>query len=366
MKRKALVFALILCVVCVFGGNAMAVDVEESLAEELELDRLEQSLPEDAAETMDGLSVMESLDVDEGMSRIISSIKNVLGRTMKSSAKNGAAILLIALLCSMVSAVFGVKQDYTELAAVLAIAAIAVTDAGSFITMGSRAIDELNTFSKMLLPTLTACAAAGGAVTSAAAKYAATVMFLDIMISAVNVVIMPLIYAYLAASVAGAALGGEGLSGAAGLIRWICVTVLTVIVIAFTSYLSITGIVSSTADASAVKAAKFTISASLPVVGGMISDAADALLSGAGMVKNAVGIFGLLTVSAVCITPFVHLGINYLIYKAAAGLSSTIAGGRISKLIGSIGTAFGMTLGVVGASAIMLYISIISVIKAVV
>ena len=59
------------------------------------------------------------------------------------------------------------------------------------------------------------------------------------------------------------------------------------------------------------------------------------------------------------------LGIQYLLYKVSASISGAIADSRISNLIGDIGTAFAMTLGLVGASAVMLFIAIISMVKAV-
>lgn len=64
-----------------------------------------------------------------------------------------------------------------------------------------------------------------------------------------------------------------------------------------------------------VKAAKFTMSSLVPVVGGILSDAAETVLAGAGILKNAVGVFGMLAVLAMCVVPFLQLGIHYLAYK---------------------------------------------------
>ena len=54
-----------------------------------------------------------------------------------------------------------------------------------------------------------------------------------------------------------------------------------------------------------------------------------------------------------------------LAQQAAAALAAAFADKRISGLISELGGVFGMVLGVVGASALMLFISIISVTKAV-
>ena len=64
----------------------------------------------------------------------------------------------------------------------------------------------------------------------------------------------------------------------------------------------------TSADAAAIKTAKMAISRAVPVVGGILADAADSVLAGAGAVKNTVGAAGLLAVLAVCLLPLMRLG----------------------------------------------------------
>ena len=212
---------------------------------------------------------------------------------------------------------------------------------------------------------LTAAAAAGGAVTSAAAKYAATALFMDILMTAARNLLLPLAYVCLAARTASAALDSPAIDGASKLISKLTAIATTAIMTAFTAWLGITGAVTGAADAVTARAAKTAISAALPVVGGVISDAASTVVAGAGLLKNAVGAFGLIAAASVCLAPFLALGLRYLCYKAAAALAAAFADKRVSGLISELGGVFGMVLGVVGASALMLFISIISVTKAV-
>lgn len=53
-------------------------------------------------------------------------------------------------------------------------------------------------------------------------------------------------------------------------------------------------------------------------MGGIISDAAETVLAGAGMLKNTVGVFGMLAILAACAYPFLQLGVQYLLYKLTA------------------------------------------------
>jgi stage III sporulation protein AE len=366
-KMRKVAFILIIC--CALAGltapAAMGIDVGESQARALKLDELERSAPAEAGEVLGKMSVMDSLKPEGRLEKLFASAASALRGIVAQSLKSVTALVAAAALCGAAGAAFGDSgSKYAELAAVLAVSAVSVGGVRSFIGMGARTLDDLDAFAKMLIPTLAAAAAGGGAVASSAAKYAATMMFVNISVALSKNVVMPLIYAYTAASVADAAVGGGVLRGVAELAKWLAKTVMTVSALAFVAYLTIVGAASGPGDELAMRAAKTAISA-LPVVGGIAADAASAVVAGAAALRNAIGIFGALTVAGVCILPFLRLGIHYLLFKAAGGLSGAFAGGRISGLIGDIGAAFGMTLGMTGAAAVMIFISIISITRAV-
>ncbi|MDR0862038.1 MAG: stage III sporulation protein AE [Oscillospiraceae bacterium] len=360
-----IIIAAALTLLC--AATALAADAEstaQAQADALELDKL--TLPDSARDIIGDMDVMDGLDAERGLAKLWSGIKGAIGGNIGGAMRSAAVIVLIAAVSGTANAAFGGKGgDYATLAGVLAIAAVCLTSVGTFVGMSEQVMDEMSAFSKLLLPTLSAAATASGALTSAAVKYAATVMFLNVMMSVAKSVIMPLIYAYSALSVGEAALGSDALGGAAALIKWLAKTALTVMVVAFVAYISLVGVIAGASDAVAVRAAKVTISTVLPVVGSILADAADTVLSGAAIIKNAVGIFGMLAVTAICAAPFIKLGASYLLFKAAGGLAGALADSRIMKLVNSIGAAFGLALGMAGVAAVMLYISIIAVIRTV-
>jgi len=358
--RIIAVFCILLAVLPGIAAAAPA----EGMAEAFAIGDFERAVPDEAEEILDGLSPETGLETETIMNRLGNYLRDHVDDVLGGALKNAAAVLSAALFCSAAAALCE-KSDYAVLVGVLAISAAAVSDISSLMSVGRETLTELSAFSKVLLPTLASTAAASGAYTSAAAKYAASAMFIDLLITAAENVVIPLIYAYMAASVGAAALGGTALSGAASFLKWLAAGALTLITLSFTAYLSVTGLITGTADAAATRAAKTAVSAALPVVGGIISDAAGTVLIGASVLRNTVGVFGLAVVLAVCLLPFLRLGAGYLAYKAAAALSSAVADGRIAKLIGAVGTAYGLTLGTVGAAAVMLFISVISSVKAV-
>ena len=223
----------------------------------------------------------------------------------------------------------------------------------------------MNAFSRALLPCLTAAAAAGGMAGSAAAKYAATALAMDVLLSLTRTLLLPLAYALLAVRTAAAATGNAALDAAGKLIKWLAFTLTALVASGFTLYLSVTGAVAASADAAAARAVKTAVSTALPVVGGIISDAAGTLAAGAALLRSAVGVLGCAVAAAVCLAPFIALGARYLMYKAASVAASAFAPGPLAGLIADIGAVFALVLGVTGASAAMLFVGIISFVKAV-
>ncbi|MCF2596611.1 stage III sporulation protein AE, partial [Pseudoflavonifractor phocaeensis] len=82
------------------------------------------------------------------------------------------------------------------------------------------------------------------------------------------------------------------------------------------------------------------------------------------VLRGTVGAAGMLVVLAICLTPFLRLALQYLIYKGTAALCAAVALPRLSQLIDAIGGAFGVVLGMTGAAALVLLVSIVSALSA--
>ncbi|MDR3148406.1 MAG: stage III sporulation protein AE [Oscillospiraceae bacterium] len=286
-----------------------------------------------------------------------------LGGIFGVAFRSAAIVLIISILVGAASKLTTSGDKTVDLAGVLVISLLAVGDARTFMGLGRETIVGLSDFSKILLPALAAAAAASGAPASSAAQFAITALFMDILITVSKNILTPMIFCYLAAEIAGAASDSEIMSAAAGFLKWACATVLTIIVLAFVLFLSISGIVGNATDVAAIRVTKTAISTALPVVGGILTDAAGSVLAGAMTLRNTIGITGMASILTISLIPFLHLGAQYLLYKASSKLSAGVAGGRISKLVNGIASAFGLCLASVGACGLMLFFSLISMLS---
>ena len=98
------------------------------------------------------------------------------------------------------------------------------------------------------------------------------------------------------------------------------------------------------------------------MVGGVISDATETVLSGASLLRNSIGIFGMLCVTAICLVPFLRAGASYLCYKAGAAVLSPLCAGSLRQLLEGVGTGFGLLLGMLGTCCLILYLELVYVV----
>lgn len=354
---------MLLCIMLLFTHAAASSDLLQQGSETLGLDKLA-----DAAGAYSPSEEVPLVDLGEGLQDILDTGTAQLMGVVRKGVRSTVLLLAVVLLCALAQSTeesMGKSGglQVVSIVGTLAITAISVTDVRSLIGMGTTALNNMTTFSKILLPTMAVATAASGSPGAGAARQLATMLFSSVLMNLITQLLIPLVYGYIAACVAHAAVGNEGLKRVAGVLKWVTTSVLAALLLAFTGYLTVSGVVAGTADAVAVKAAKFTVSSMVPVVGGILSDAAETVLAGAGILKNSVGVFGMLVILSMCIIPFLQLGIHYLTYKLAAALAATVAESRISGLIDGIGGAFGLILGMTGSCALLLLISMVSAVS---
>jgi stage III sporulation protein AE len=177
--------------------------------------------------------------------------------------------------------------------------------------------------------------------------------------------LVPMVYVYLVLTVVHSALGNDWMKRLQNLVKSIMTWSLKSILYVFTAYISITGVVSGTTDQAAVKAAKLTISGMVPVVGGILSDASEAVLVGASVVKNTTGISGIMVIIAITVLPFLQIGLQYLCLKLTAAICDVFSDKQISSLIENFSGAVGFLLGMTGAMCLMFLISLVCFLRGV-
>ncbi len=300
-----------------------------------------------------------------GLLQILRDALMVLRPDLRDAARVCIGIVAVVMVVSALRSFGGMSAKTADLAGTVSVAVLLLKSAGTMIQLGAQTVAEISAYGRLLLPVMSAALAAQGGVTSSAALYTGTLIFDTALSSATEKLITPLIYLFLALSVAANSIGEELLKNLQGIVKWLMTWVLKTILYVFTGYIGMTGVVSGTTDAAALKAAKLTISGVVPVVGGILSDASEAILVSAGTVKNAAGIYGMFAILAIWIGPFLKIGTHYLLLKGTAALCAIFAPKQTTDLIADFSSAMGLLLAMTGTVCLLLMISTICFMKGV-
>ena len=81
------------------------------------------------------------------------------------------------------------------------------------------------------------------------------------------------------------------------------------------------------------------------------------------LVDKFVRLLGCSALAAVLLLPFLRAGLQYLLFKGAAGITAGLADKRLHKLLERLGEAMAMLLACIGSCGLMLFLSIYSLMK---
>ena len=221
---------------------------------------------------------------EEGLGAIWEHLAKNAGSILKGQLRGAASVLLATVLCGLVGGVqkgTGDTSRFLSMAGVLTVTLLTIGQLDTLMGAGTAVMEQMSTFSKALLPALAAASAVAGGAAGATVRQVATVFFADLLLELICGLLMPLVYLFVGTLAAGSSLGDRRLLAVAVAIKTICTKLLTGLLLAFTLYLTVSGIFAGTVDSVRVRLAKTAISGVVPVVGGIIAEASETVLVGA-------------------------------------------------------------------------------------
>lgn len=294
----------------------------------------------------------------EGLLRVGAAAVSVLSPALSQAAQCCLRVFGALALVGLVRQLSpGLSEKSMELAGTAAVTALLLEPSASMIGLAAQTVEELREYGKLLMPVMASALAARGGVTTSGALYVGTAALDTVLGAMMSAAVEPMLWAYLALSVASAAVGGGLVGQLRDLLRWLMEWAMKLTLYLFTGYMAVTGAVSGAADAAATKAAKIAISGAVPVVGGILSDAADTVLICAGALGSGAGVWGMLTVLAIFCAPALKIGCQYLMLKATAVLGSVMGSSGSAELVGDFATGMGLVMALVSIQTVLLLVS---------
>lgn len=350
-------------ITCFFCGNVHAdFDLQRSTEEIINTEDLKKSAPNDAVDMIGEKDAFDA-NIRDGTKNIFKSAVKKLTPTWRTALKQAVSLFAVAFLCGTIAPFIKQNNDCALSAVgvcgVAAIMAVSVTQTQSCVELCLDTVNSIGSFSSALLPTIASASVLSGHTVTGSMLSGVALTVTTVFIQLIKGIFAPVIYIYIAVTVANSVLDNGLMGSVASFIKGLTTGALKLGLIIYTTYSGISGAISAASDSSCIKTAKFAISGAIPVLGSAVSDATDSIMSGAAVIKNTVGVFGLLIILAICCVPFLKIAIYYLLYKICAAVSSIVTVKPICKALNGISDGFGMAMGILGTSSVLMFISIV-------
>lgn len=138
------------------------------------------------------------------------------------------------------------------------------------------------------------------------------------------------------------------------LFKWCVGLIFTLFFAVFT----IQGISAGTFDSLSIRTTKYTIKSYIPIMGGYLSDGMDLILSSTILIKNAVGLVGILMIISTIISPLLEIVVFSLLLKLVSAILQPMGNNKTSNFLMSTSKSITMLSSCIIAVGFMYLISV--------
>lgn len=350
----------------------MAADDPEiqSIIDSLDLAALEEQYNSE----MDTLNpITKGLSLNEFLNQLASgqmfieydSIFDFLGEMLKKGIYDSLPfiieILVITLIFSVLSVFnpgFGATFSSAHYAKYILVCGIAIGVFLNTFILGIESIDRITGFSTDYFPILFFLLTSIGGITSASILKPATAALTGFVSVFAKTFISPLLIVLCCITVLSGFTKTFKLDNMRELIKSVIKWAIGISSVIFLGCIAMQGLVSSTFDGITLKAAKYTIDKAVPIVGGVFSETMDMLIASSLIIKNAVGVVGVLVIVIMLLSPVMTMTVQYFLLKLASAVAEPLGSEDISKFLRSMSDVVLLQNAVLLTSGAMMLINI--------
>ncbi|MDR2654634.1 MAG: stage III sporulation protein AE [Oscillospiraceae bacterium] len=323
-------------------------------------------IPEESARYMKELGIDElslsallSLDTEE----VIKLVLKMAADYLNNIKGTFAALLGIVLIAAMMEALKDRLSKESagkvvDLLAALCLAGVAIVPVYSVMGRALSALKNSSNFITAMIPVLTGIMTAGGHVVSGAGYNVAIYGLAQVIAALGSAVLGPLAGIYLAFSVVSSVSGELNLKNAAKGIKSALSWMLGICSTIFVSVLTAQTALAGTADSVIAKTGRFVVGSAVPIIGSSLSDALSAIQGCLGLLKNVVGVFGVLSLVFIFAPVVVECLVWLGILNIAAFAADALAVGETGGLLRSVSGAVSLFITILIFSAVLLVVSL--------
>ncbi|GAB6876021.1 stage III sporulation protein AE [Thermaerobacter litoralis] len=274
---------------------------------------------------------------------------DILGALLRALAgevvTNGGLLLRLLVLAVLLAVLQAIENAFDNEAVAraayavtyLALIALALVSFRDALAVSQQAIQGLVDFLLASLPVLLTLMAGTGALATAGILHPLVVATAHTTSVIVGQWVLPLIFLAAVVDIAGHFPVGTSLSGVSRLLRQAALVLLGLAGTVFLTVVAIQGAAGTVADGIALRTAKYLVGTFIPVVGGMLSDSVELVVTSSLLLKNAVNLLGMLAVFALVVFPLLKLVALVFVYRLVAAAIQPVGPGHVTAALQSMG-----------------------------
>ncbi len=324
--------------------------------------------------------IIPGFNVDEIVSSLakgenIFSVQGILNKgigllagEIRETLKILVFVLAIGLLCTYLTNIqnsFGSKGvlDAAFFVCYLVIVGIAAAAFFQVIGCGKTLISNLSLFMRTMAPVALVTLTASGAVISAASFELILMGVIEVAEWLLETVFVPLILITAALSMV------NNLSqnfNAEKLVQFMNKTTkwgIGIVMTVFVGVMGLQGIVAGSADGLTVKVTKFAAGNLIPLVGGALSETVETVMNCSVVIKNAVGVAGIIMVVLIVAVPVIKVASCLIMFRLSAALLQPVCDKRIVKCISELADSMSAVFGLMMVVSVMFIIMLTIIIN---
>lgn len=359
-RRKFCFFAFLLSLLfCVFllpqtlsAKGAENDDEEAAALEELQknIEELLKSLDtKELQDYLDSLTEWRGTDVKEKLASLISgdyrldysslagSVFALVWDECKLILPAFAVVLAVALLCGILNSaksgfIHSNMSDIINFVGYISVGAVTLVCLIGVLEAGFAAIGEMRKQMEIVYPLLFTLMAASGGTVSAAIYKPALVFMSGTIVELFSSVVLPTSIAVVVLAFVGNLSEEVRTEKLGELFKSVNKWLIGLTFGLFGILLSVQGIAAAQYDGLSLRAVKYVLSGSVPIVGGFLSGGLDLVLAGSALIKNALGSFSLFLLFGTLLRPVVLFAVFQIFLRLAAAATEPV-GGKISPFL---------------------------------
>lgn len=300
--------------------------------------------------------------------QLLNNILSIVGKEILSCVSVLGSVIVVIVIHSILRSISDGLQNENVSKIVyyvqyILIVTLIMTNFAEIINMVKTSIEQLVGFMNSLIPILITLMLTTGSFTSVGILEPILLFLITFIGNIINMIVIPIILVSTALAIISKISERVQLDKLSKFFNSSIVWLLGIILTIFVGVASVEGSLSSTVDGITAKTTKAAVSNFIPVVGKILGDAVETVIGCGAILKNAVGIIGVIVIIGICITPIIKLAILMGLYYLCAAVCQPIADEKIIKLLEQIGDTFKILFAILCSISVMLVIGVTLVVK---